>query len=162
MTEQDLPPEHSPFDARLWVRDAHGHIGYLGAKSYTFPERFLTWWAYLGSAYSTSLHELSECSASSELWLRGFLRGSAPDAWFEDDDFEYEESDARTHRWREAVEGYQLTGTWAPGRRCEVCDAEILPSAPAGPPYCPRHGGEIRSSWPSVHEEAAAGRAPET
>ena len=93
---------------------------------------------------------LSACSAEAALWLRGYLEGSAPEAWFDDPDFDYADDDPRTELWREAVLGYQLTGTWVVGRECEECGTELLPSSPAGDPLCPEHGGGIPSCWPTV------------
>ena len=143
------PPDNSPFDPDLWVRDHHGHLGYLGANGFTFVGRFLTWWPHHDTALSTSLHELSECSPEAALWLRGYLRGSAPEAWFDDPEFDYSEDDPRTALWQHAVDVYQQTGTWAVGRECDVCGTELLPSSPVGL-LCARHGGDLRSCWPNV------------
>jgi hypothetical protein len=154
MDDLTLPAEDTPFVRALWVRDHDGRIGFLGARSFTFVERFLTWWAHLGGAYSTSLHELSACSFEASLWLRGFLEGSAPEAWFADPTFDYSDEDPRTRLWREAVSAYRLTGTWGPGWSCAVCGADLIPSAPVGT-RCPDHGGEIRSHWPAIAPASA-------
>lgn len=143
------PPSSSLFDPDLWVRDHHAQTGYLGANGFTFVGRFLTWWPHHGMALSTSLHELSECSNEAALWLRGYLQGSAPEAWFDDPDFDYADDDPRTELWEHAVAIYQQTGTWAVGRECEVCGTELLPSSPAEF-LCTQHGGEIRSCWPTI------------
>jgi hypothetical protein len=145
-------PEDGQFDRLLWVRDRSGHVGCLGSNGQTFVGRFLVWWPHHGMALSTSLHELSECSHEAALWLRGYLQGSSPEAWCDDEGFDYAVDDERTELWREAVAGYQLTGAWRPGRTCEVCGQEVLPSSPVGL-RCAEHGGEIRSCWPKVIAE---------
>jgi hypothetical protein len=144
MTDDSNLPDDPQFDRLLWVRDEAGHVGYLGSNGHTFAGRFLVWWPHHQTALSTSLHHLSECSEEAALWLRGYLQGSTPKAWFEDEDFDYAEDDERTRLWWEAAAGYQLTGTWAEGRTCKMCGRKLLPSSPPGL-RCQDHGGGIRS-----------------
>jgi hypothetical protein len=141
----DLFDPWSGFSRHRWVRDRHGRIGYLGSNSHTFRGRFLTYWVHEGAAYSTSLHELSECSEASADWLHGFLSGSEPPP---PDDLE--ETEASVAQWREAALLYQRTGVWGRGRVCEVCGNELPPSAPVGF-RCVEHG-TTEDHWPSIKQ----------
>jgi hypothetical protein len=149
-----LPPSDSFYGPDRWVRDKDGHLGFLGAQGHTFVGRFLTWWSHLGAAYSTSLSELVECSSTSAAWLQGFLSGSEPEPWF-GDDFDFGEDDPRSAIYREALAAYHLTGVWKE-RNCEMCGAEMLPSAPVGL-VCFDHGGAITSNWPIIRPDAHQG-----
>ena len=84
-------------------------------SAHTFPGRFSVWWVGLERSSAASLSDLDECSSEAAAWLRGFLAGSEPGHWFEDDGFAYDEDDPRTSEWREAVANFHQTGTWRKG-----------------------------------------------
>ena len=141
----------------LWVWSAKRGIGFLRGSSHVSDAgRFLVHSDELDGAYGGSLYEFEICSPEAATWLDGFLTGAEPQAWFSDEQFDYDPEDPRTSTWHEALELFHRTGTWAPGRSCEVCHVELLPSAPVGL-RCPEHhpgavNGVYPSYWPSVED----------
>lgn len=134
---------------RLWVANGED-IGILDGNPHTFPGIFLVLWSGLRMSYSCSLSDLSLCSPASAVWLEGYLAGAEPGAWF-GPEFDYDESDARTGQWRDALRLFHETGTWKVGRICEADGLEMLPSEPPGR-LCKTHRSDSTvTQWPTIY-----------
>jgi hypothetical protein len=120
--EDDVPGN---LDPRLWFEASCGERDLLVGNPHTFRGRLAAWCPHRELGYNVSLSELGEMSDEARYFVRGFLRGSEPEAPYDDDGELTPEDEAA---WRAAIRRFRRTGSWY-GRwgTCEVCGCVLLP-----------------------------------
>jgi hypothetical protein len=115
MAKADIPlPAH--IDPRLWfVGSCTQHDYLVETNPHTFPGRMSAFCPHCPSErayYNVSLTDLGECSMEAQIWSRGFIAGSEPNAPLDDNGNEIE-ADAREYEaWEQARTAYHMSGEW--------------------------------------------------
>jgi len=88
--------------------------------------------AEANQGFCISKHEIVTMSREAAYFVADFLAGNQPTPRVDAEGDPLPEEDPEQQRWRRAATLFAETGVWAPGRVCEQCGSQMLPSCPPG------------------------------
>jgi len=123
-------------DEALWVTTEHGgpdkRYYLLWDNPHTFTGRMSAFDPEANQGFCISKHEIVSMSREAAYFAAGFLAGNQPTPPVDAEGDPLPEEDPQQQRWRRATTLFAETGVWAPGRVCEQCGSQMLPSCPPG------------------------------
>jgi hypothetical protein len=123
-------------DEALWVTTEHGgpekRYYLLRDNPHTDTGRMSALDAEANQWFCISKYEIVTMSREATYFVAGFLTGNQPAPPVDAEGDPLPEQDPEQQRWRRATALFAKTGSWGPGRVCERCGSEMLPSCPPG------------------------------
>ena len=123
-------------DEALWITTAHGgpdkRYYLLRDNPHTFVGRMSAFDAEANQGFCISKHEIVTMSREAGYFVAGFLAGNQPRPPVDAERDPLPEDHPEQQGWRRAVALFAETGAWRPGRVCERCGSDMVPSCPPG------------------------------
>ena len=123
-------------DEALWFTTGHGgpakRYYLLRENPHTFTGLMTAFDVEAKQGFSVSKNEIVTMSREAAYFVAGFLAGNRPAPPVDADGDPLADEHPEQRRWRLAVALFAQTGAWSPGRVCERCGLEMLPSCPPG------------------------------